>query len=283
MMGSRMGYRYAERRPEHADLASGSVLHSLPGRPAFPVRLASELLLRCLAVRAEAGLHGPALVHDPCCGGASLLTALGFLHPERLRGLIGSDLDPDAVRLARRNLALLTPDGLDARIGLLRERLAAYGRDSYAEAVERAGRLRARLAGGGPPASCFTADAADPAALRRGLGGDRPDVVLTDLPYGRASGWAGGVAARPGPDGAPGPAWLVLDALAAVVGPGPVIAVVTDKAEPVAHDGFRRLERLQLGHRRAAVLVPADGQLGASPRVSSARRPRPAGGPPRRG
>ena len=237
-----VSYRHATRRPEHADLASGSVLHSLPGRPAFPVRLATELLLRCAELRPG---DEPAVVWDPCCGGGSLLTSLGFLHPELIAGLIGSDADPDATGLAGRNLALLSPGGLDARVAQLRDRLAVHGRPSYAEAIERAGRLRARLGEATPPGRVFTADATDPVALRAGLGEDRPGIVLTDVPYGRSSSWAG-----------PGVGSL-LEALRKVLPADAVVAVVSDKGQRLDHDGFRRLTRLKIGHRHAVIVTPS--------------------------
>lgn len=44
-----MAYRYAVTRESYADL-SGGVLHSAPGFPAFPARLASEMFQRALAL-----------------------------------------------------------------------------------------------------------------------------------------------------------------------------------------------------------------------------------------
>jgi len=40
-----MSYRMVPVRADHRDLASGFVLRSAPGHPAFPVRLAEELFL----------------------------------------------------------------------------------------------------------------------------------------------------------------------------------------------------------------------------------------------
>src|SRR5215210_5047561 len=104
-----MPYRFARERVDYSDFASGRVLYSLPGRTAFPVRLADEIFQRCLALRPPEARDGPLTLYDPCCGGATLLTTLGFLHGPKLAALIGSDADPDAVALAERNLALLTP------------------------------------------------------------------------------------------------------------------------------------------------------------------------------
>ena len=43
-----MEYKFASERTNYTDLASGNVFYSLPGHPAFPVRLASEIYQRCL-------------------------------------------------------------------------------------------------------------------------------------------------------------------------------------------------------------------------------------------
>ena len=50
-----MQYKFAKEQPDYSDLASGRVFYSLPGHPAFPVRLASEVFQRCLAHREDAG------------------------------------------------------------------------------------------------------------------------------------------------------------------------------------------------------------------------------------
>ncbi len=61
-------YRHAERRETYAGLASGGVLHSAPGFPAFPVPLADEILLRC----AEKVDRRPLGLWDPLCGSGYL-------------------------------------------------------------------------------------------------------------------------------------------------------------------------------------------------------------------
>ncbi len=48
-----MAYRYALVRENYEDLASGGGLRSAPGFPAFPVRLASEMFQRALALHGE--------------------------------------------------------------------------------------------------------------------------------------------------------------------------------------------------------------------------------------
>ena len=51
-----MEYKFANEHANYADLASGHVFYSLPGHPAFPVRLASEIYQRCLALRGTGNL-----------------------------------------------------------------------------------------------------------------------------------------------------------------------------------------------------------------------------------
>lgn len=248
-----MPYRYALERPDYSDLASGRVLHSLPpqaglpGSPAFPVRLASEIFLTCLALRRTAGVQGPCRLYDPCCGSGYLVSVLGWLHGEQIGALIASDIQPRAVETARRNLALLTPQGLDARRAEIDGLLRQYGKDSHREALESAARLAERLPGA-LPTLVFQADAADPAALRVGLGETRPDLVITDLPYGQHSAWDGAASQSENPAAA------LLEALRAVLAPGAIIAAAADKGQKIIHPAFRRLRHLRAGKRQVIIL-----------------------------
>src|SRR5512143_549990 len=99
-----MQYQYATEKVAYSDFTSGRVFYSLPGYPAFPVRLASEIFQRCLAHRAAVyGVSTPCALYDPCCGGAYLLSVLAYLHGEHLREVMASDIDENAVALAKRN------------------------------------------------------------------------------------------------------------------------------------------------------------------------------------
>jgi hypothetical protein len=107
-----MAHLFETTGRNYGDLASGAVLYSAPGHPAFPVRLAWEMFQRGLAMLKTTE---PVTIWDPCCGSGYLLTVLALQHRERVREVIASDIDADAVALARRNLALLTKRGLAAR------------------------------------------------------------------------------------------------------------------------------------------------------------------------
>src|SRR5687767_4526533 len=112
-----MQYKYAKEQLDYSDFSSGRVFYSLPGHPAFPVRLASEIFQRCLAYRERFyQVSSPCTLYDPCCGVAYHLSILAYLHREHIREIIASDIDEKAVALAERNLGLLHRDGLEERI-----------------------------------------------------------------------------------------------------------------------------------------------------------------------
>ncbi|MEO3824239.1 rRNA methyltransferase [Actinomadura sp. B10D3] len=209
-----MAYRHAVVRENYEDLASGGVLHSAPGFPAFPVRLASEMFQRALAMRQECS----AVVWDPCCGSGYLLTVLGLLHPGQITAVVGTDIDPAALQLTGQNLALLSEAGLLARAADLDAQAERWDKPSYAAAAQAARRLVRRLPAGQTTAPhLHQADVFDPEQLRQALDGRRPDVVITDVPYGEQTGWHG-------PGGASGTAGM-LRALAEVLPEDAVIAV----------------------------------------------------------
>jgi hypothetical protein len=132
-----MQYRLAVAQSEYRDLASEFVLRSAPGCPAFPVRLAEDLFLRCTA---HAAAPGPLTLWDPCCGSGYLATVIGLFNRAGLDRILCSDVSPDAVTLASRNLALLTAAGLADRECELLGLAAEFGKQDYAERAAAARR-----------------------------------------------------------------------------------------------------------------------------------------------
>lgn len=245
-----MTYRYAQERPDYSDYAAGPVLYSAPGRPAFPVRHTSEIFQRCQAHLLRVGVSPPYTVYDPCCGSAYLLVTLAYLHWPALRRVVGSDLDPDVLSLAVRNLALLTPAGLNTRLSQLTELYQQFGKESHAQAIASVERLKARLKAylqhQAIHSRVFAANALDPAALLSQLQGETIDLVITDLPYGQRTHWLEGDSeAASGDNG-----WQLLEALRSVVRPEAIIALTTVKQHAIAHEHYLRLGQWQIGKRR---------------------------------
>ena len=243
-----MPYRLAAERRNYSDLASGFVLRSAPGLPAFPVRLAAELFLRGAAYLPDM----PKLsLWDPCCGSGYLVSVLGFLHRPRLADVICSDISAEETAIAARNLALLTQAGLAERERELRQLATTYGKPGYTEAADAARRLAGELraAGGDLPSAVATVDVFDPAGLAQL---PTADLVITDVPYGERTCWQG--VAPPGDDVLS----VLLQSLCQVL-PEHAIVTLCARARRVS---FGRpvpaLERVRMGHRAAFLGRVAD-------------------------
>jgi hypothetical protein len=241
-----MQYKFTQDRPDYSDLASGRVLYSLPGHPAFPVRLASEIFQRCMAIRDDSN---PCVLCDPCCGAAYHLSVLGFLHGEQIQEILASDADEKAVTLAGQNLGLLTPAGLDRRIDQISDLLKQYGKDSHAEALASAERLKSMLPSAQLKTKTFRASATDGKSLLENIKPHSVDIVLTDVPYGQGSSWAYA-------EGSLNPLWSMLEALRGILSPSGLAAIISDKGQKAAHESYQRVKQFQVGKRRVTILKP---------------------------
>jgi len=245
-----MQYKFAEERLNYSDLASGHVFYSLPGHPAFPIRLASEIFQRCLAFRGKK--YSPCVVYDPCCGAAYHLSVIAYLHWNSIRQLICSDIDEKAVQLAERNLGLLTPDGMKRRGREISTMIHLYGKGSHKNALESLHRLQEQVAcltAVHPmQAKVFRANATHVVSLREGLQNTAIDIVFTDIPYGQHSQWQG--------TKKPEPAETMLNALLEFLSPESIVAIASDKGQKISHEKYERLEKFQVGKRQVVFLRP---------------------------
>jgi tRNA G10 N-methylase Trm11 len=238
-----MQYRFETEKRNYEDYSSGRVLHSQPGATSFPARLASEVFRRAVAAQREQGRTGPYTVFDPCCGGAYLLTVLGLMHGDLIARVIAADVDNRAVELARRNLALLTPAGINDRMAQINQLFDAYGKESHREALESAKRLKAAVEARqhSIDVNCRQADAL---RLDSTTVSDF-DILITDVPYGDLTSWTG--AEENGME-------QFLGQIAGVTPPGAVLAIIADKGQKARHEALERVERFQVGKRQVEIL-----------------------------
>lgn len=241
-----MQYHFVVKRQDYVDYAGGRVLYGLPGQPAFPVRLASEIWQRCWAHRAH---DEPCLVYDPCGGGAYQLAVLGFLHGQQIAEIVVSDVNTAVLTLAQRNLSLLAPTGLARRIVDLQNLYDTYQKPSHAAALASAERLWKQLPQRSILTKVFAADAMDEGALKAGLNGRVPDIVFSDIPYGWLTRWQSD-------DEAKSPVWQLLESLRSVTAADTVVAIAADKRQKVAHEGYERLQKFQIGKRQVWIGRP---------------------------
>jgi 23S rRNA (guanine2535-N1)-methyltransferase len=245
-----MPYQYATEEQDYSHLSSGRVIYNLPGAPAFPVRMASEIFQRASALL---GLRRRLTLFDPVCGAAYQLCALGFLHGDSIETIIASDYSDEAAAAARRNLGLLSPAGLQRRMDEIQKMIELYGKESHRDALHSADTLAARLAEMQHPirTRVFQADALDSAALQQGLEGVKPDLVISDVPYGKLSNWKTDALAAESDENN---LQQMLAALLPVLSSDAIVAIAADKRQKISHEMYRRISRFQIGKRQVAFL-----------------------------
>lgn len=251
-----MQYQFAKERLDYSDLSSGRVFYSLPGHPAFPVRLSSEIFQHCLAIRETTyKVSNPCVLYDPCCGAAYSLSVLGYLHGENIKQLIGSDVDEKAVALARQNVGLLNISGLNNRINEISEMLRLYGKESHQAALASSHVLQNRIAPLNKvhpiTTKVFQANIFDSKVILENITGKPVDIVFTDIPYGQHSQWQTDSSAETS-----NPIWSMLNTLTSILSPTSIVAIVSDKGQKVAHESYQRVKQFQIGKRRVHILKP---------------------------
>jgi len=246
-----MGYKYATERANYADLASGHVFYSLPGHPAFPVRLASEIYQRCLKLRGQASW--PCTIYDPCCGAAYHLSVIAYLHWDSICRVIGSDIDEKAIQIAERNLGLLTPTGMERRGREISAMVHLFNKESHKVALDSLNRMQEQInlltAVRPIQTHVFQANATEAGSLQEGLQGAKIDMVISDIPYGQHSRWE--------QTKAPDPARAFLEALVSVLPSDCIVAIASDKLQKIGHEKYTRVDKFQLGKRQVVFLKPA--------------------------
>jgi 23S rRNA (guanine2535-N1)-methyltransferase len=246
-----MEYKFAIERSNYADLASGNVFYSLPGHPAFPIRLASEVYQRCLAWRGME--NSPCTIYDPCCGAAYHLCVVAYLHWDSICQVICSDIDEKSIQVAERNLSLLTPAGMERRSREISAMVRLYDKESHKGALESITHMHEQvnlLTAVRPiQTQVFRANATSTADLREGLQDSVIDIVFTDIPHGRHSQWQQTPAFNP--------VRAMLAALLEFMTPNGIVAIASDKFQKITHEKYQRLGMVQIGKRQIVFLRPA--------------------------
>lgn len=225
-----MEYLYCEK-DNFEDLSSGRVIYGAAGVPNFPVRLSNEIYRRCAQYIPGKEKY---VVYDPCCGGGYLLTVLGFCN-QNIAKLIGSDISSEMVETAGKNLGLLSCKGLEKRKKELEDLFLQYKKDSHAEAVNSAERLKSYI-NHDMEYQVFQADCTKP--LNRN---EKPDIIITDVPYGNLAVWK---AVEGDPLNA------MYDRLAEIAHADTILAVIMDKKQKYQGNCWKRLERHMIGKRK---------------------------------
>jgi tRNA G10 N-methylase Trm11 len=234
-------YEFEIEKEDFSDFASGRVLLNAPHTTAFPVRLGKEIMSRCLR---QLSNDKNLILYDPCCGGAHLLTFLGFFFNEHIAAIYGSDIDEHILEYADRNLNLLTGEGLLARKEKLQRDYELYRKESHLHALESVEQLHRLNQTAVKHLQCFHFNIAGAAGPLM----ENVNVVITDLPYGNLTSWRGS------PDNH-------LQQMFHNIYPtldlnNSVVAIVCDKKQTVAHGDFEKIHACNHGKRKITFLKP---------------------------
>ncbi len=242
-----MNYRFATENLNYEDYSSGRVFYSQKGTTSFPVRLASEIYHLCKTILINQGVDKPYVLYDPCCGGAYLLTSIGFLYGEEIIKIIASDVDETIVPLAKRNLNLISKDGIDSRIREIQEMIADFGKESHSDALKSALNLRATLEkmDKSIEIKCFVSDVTQ----NRNLINDAHNVniIIADLPYGDMVNWTSMQDEKKAVEN-------LLDNVLQIISKKSVVAIISKSKTKIRHKDYKQVERFVIGKRQITIL-----------------------------
>ena len=230
-----MQYKYCDNE-NFEDYASGRVLYSAEGVANYPVRLVNEIFgyAREYSVKKQ-----DLCVYDPCCGGGYSLTVLGLMNADVIKRLCGSDVDTKMVEVARKNLTLLSEDGLEKRYAERKALYDMYGKTSHADDLESIVRFKKRMKSG-IDTEVFVADCTE--ELPRLF----PDIIITDVPYGNLVEWN---------TESKNPLYDMLQQLASISHKDTVLAISMDKKQKAIHPAWIRKKKQIVGKRKFEIYV----------------------------
>lgn len=230
-----MEYKFSDKE-NYEDFASGRVIYGNAQIPNYPVRLVNEIFRRSLQYCKK---KDHLTVYDPCCGGGYLLTVLGLCNGTAISRILGSDIDETMLQYARKNLGLLTKEGLNHRIQEINNMLEQFQKESHKEALDSALRLKQELLTE-MESMVFQAD-----CTKKLLDLGELDVIITDIPYGNLVSWK---------DGQEDALDCMLSSLAEVSNQDTILALSMDKKQKYTCTKWRRLEKQNIGKRRFELL-----------------------------
>lgn len=230
-----MEYRFG-KNDNYQDFSSGRVLYHGRGMTNFPVRLAQEIYGRCLQYSPK---KSNICLYDCCCGGGYLLTVLGFLNQDTIGRIIGSDINTELLGIAKKNLSLLSAEGLNKRIEEIEQMITSFQKQSHIDAKNSAIALKSLITTN-IEWEVFQSDVLCDIDLK-----EKPDVVITDVPYGNMVDWRGNEENFVD---------RLLDTLYGICHSETVIGLCMDKKQKAKNQKFVRLEKQKIGKRKFEIL-----------------------------
>ncbi len=229
----------------YEDYSSGRVIYGNPGATNFPVRVSSEIFQHCLYYLRNEGKMGPYRIYDPFCGVAYSCTTLGFLHGAEIISITASDVSNDILKFAKKNLSLLSLEGINRRIDELKGLIEDYNKDSHKQALESAYRLKGKIHLDPIETRCFQQNAIIEENFSRSEA--KYDIVISDLPYGRLTQWENSTSAE-------NLSQIFLDRLKNKLSSIAICALIFDKHQTISFQGYKIVKNFIFGKRKVVLL-----------------------------
>ena len=239
-----MKYKFETIKKDYSDFSSGRVLYNAANTTAFPVRLASEVIQRAFHILDKDGASGPYKIYDPSCGGGFLLTTIGFLYHNLISELIATDYDVEVLEIAKKNLSLLSEEGLDRRMKEIKGYIEVFRKDSHIQALKSVNQLKTLIGEANINIHCAQRDITDMSAFPI----KEVNIIITDIPYGINVEWNSG-SNNPIQN-------LFENSYKALDKNHSLMVVIADKKSKLEHKLFKRVEYFKLGKRQVAFFKP---------------------------
>ncbi len=253
-----MPYRFETEKKDYSDYSAGQFFHSTPHQTAFPVRLSSEIFLRCQALLEKNGRFPPYTIYDPCVGGGYHLVTLAYLHWQNIDCLIGADISQKVLVTTQKNFSLLNENGVAKRIEEISTLYTQFGKSSHHQNLRIASRFRDMLIQNSKTheikTAVFQADTLSYSeTIKTQLAPFDIDLVLTDVPYGAKTSWEGEKQTQSNP------LWHLLDTLKECLNAQAIVAIASDKSQKAEHASFHRVSQFKLGKRKVMLFEFKNG------------------------
>ncbi|ASW44232.1 hypothetical protein [Clostridium isatidis] len=239
-----MQYKFEISKKDFSDFSSGRVLYNGLNTTAFPVRLTSEIIQRAFHILKAKGANGPYKIYDPCCGGGFILTTIGFLYNNLISEIIATDYDIKVLEIAKKNLSLLSKEGLNKRSKEIQGYIEAFGKDSHLQALESIANLESLIKKEDIKIKCMQRDITDMKAFPI----EKVNIIITDIPYGNIVDWN---------TNSENPIQKLFEnSYKALDKNHSLMVVIADKKTKLEHKLFKRIEYFKLGKRQIAFFEP---------------------------
>lgn len=236
------------KKESYEDYSSGRVLYGVPGATNFSVKLSNEIFELCAQYFSSKGKSAPYTIYDPFCGAAYSLTVLGLFHGKEIKAIYASDVDKKILDFAKKNLSLLSTEGILKRIKELENFIKEYKKVSHQEALDSAFRLKTKVDSlSSIRTECFYFNILTDSRLPFNLGDI--DLIMADVPYGKLTSWHGHIEGE-------NPIQVFLNKVKEKLSQTAVVAIIVNKKQLMSHEGYERIKKFTHGKRKIVLLKP---------------------------